>query len=271
MANLDERVAEHRVWFLDEIQDELECVVCLDIPSSDPVYQCDHGHILCNFCHETLTKCPVCDVKLGSTRCLVVEKVLAKCRRPCEFNNYGCDIQLANPSREAHLKLCIYKPLQCPSLNCTEFVPILQILEHMDKEHQNHRKVDTSTFIATFYGIREIIKNKRSLKFEPVRIKLENRYFFSECWRTCKGRWYIWLYMLGTPSESKSYIFTAKIIKTNHIEELSYTGQSVSLHVGPDEISTLGRCLTFNDEVAKHFYYDDSIVIHVDVRRNPTA
>ena len=60
MANLGP--AEQHILLLDEIQDELECVVCLDVPQDAPVYQCDHGHILCNSCHEKLTECPVCKV-----------------------------------------------------------------------------------------------------------------------------------------------------------------------------------------------------------------
>ena len=178
---------------------------------------------------------------------------------------------MAKASLEAHKEVCIYKPLQCPSLTCAELVPIIDMLKHMDAEHDNYCKVETSTFNATFPGIKEIIKNKRSFKFDPISIKLDGRYFFSECWRTCKGRWYVWLYMLGTPTESKSYIFTAKILNPDRIEELSYIGQSVSLHIGTEQISSVGRCLTFNDETAKHFCCNDEIAVHIDVRRNPTA
>ena len=269
MASLT--ITEKQLSLLDEIQEELECVVCLDIPSSAPVFQCDHGHILCNSCHVKLVECPICKIKLGNTRCLAVEKILAKYPKSCEFHNYGCNIKLQKSDLDAHTEVCIYKPLKCPSLNCEKLFPIIDLLNHMDQDHGNYTKLEKSSFTASFPGIKEIIKNKKSFKFEPVCIKLDNRFFFSECWRTCKGRWYVWLYMLGTPNESKCYVFTAKIMNPDHVEELSYTGECVSLHVGIEQVGSVGRCLTFNDDTAKHFCFDDAVPVHIEVRRNPTA
>ena len=47
---------------------ELECSVCLDTPKVDTkVFQCCHGHLLCEGCHLRLTSCPTCK------RCLYVD------------------------------------------------------------------------------------------------------------------------------------------------------------------------------------------------------
>ena len=262
---------EKHTVLLDDIQEEVECVVCLETPRSDPVFQCDHGHILCTSCHEKLSDCPVCKVKLGNTRCLSVEKILAKYPRPCRFDEYGCNVKKTASELDAHQEVCIYKPILCPSLNCEELFPIIETLDHMDRNHKTHRKLDQSAFYGTFPGITKIMTGNKSFKFEPVSIQLDGRVFFSECWRTCKGSWYVWLYILGTPTESKSYIFTAKIMSSDRVEELSYTGQCVSLHIGLDQIGRVGRCLSFNDDTANHFIYNDSIPVHISVTRNPTA
>ena len=107
---------EKHVLSLEDIQDAIECVICLDIPKNDPVYQCNHGHLLCNKCHARVTDCPVCKIKLGKTRSLVVEKVLAKYPRFCQFEEYGCNVKLPKEQLETHENVCIYKILKCPLL-----------------------------------------------------------------------------------------------------------------------------------------------------------
>ena len=269
MANLE--TTKEQIILLDEIQDELECVVCLDTPGLDPIYQCEQGHLLCKSCHGKLTDCPICKAKLGNTRCLAAEKILAKYPRRCEFQAHGCSIKLPKTAIEDHQMVCIYKPLRCPSLNCEERLPIIETLNHMDDKHGIRKEIENFPLSASFPNILEIIKNKKSFKFEPIRIRSEGRFFYSECWRSCKGRWYMWVYMLGTPTESKSYIFTVKLLNPNRVEQFSYTGQCVSLHIELDQIGTTGRCLTFHDDTAKHFCFDDNIPVQIDVQRNPTA
>ena len=55
----------------------LECPVCLDVPNTSPVFQCDNGHLICCKCHPMLTTCPVCRIRLGYSRNLTSEKLIA--------------------------------------------------------------------------------------------------------------------------------------------------------------------------------------------------
>ena len=94
MASLNDGVIDEHYLALHEIQDALECIVCLDVPKNDPIYQCDNGHILCNSCHANVTDCPMCRVKLGTSRNLAVERVLSKFPRACEYDTHGCKIKM---------------------------------------------------------------------------------------------------------------------------------------------------------------------------------
>ena len=94
MADSKDLVKDGHLLLLDDIQDALECVICLDLPKEDPIYQCNNGHIHCNTCHSKITECPVCRIKLGNTRNLTAERVLAKCPKACKFTKYGCDTVL---------------------------------------------------------------------------------------------------------------------------------------------------------------------------------
>ena len=59
--------------------------------------------------------------------------------------------------------------------------------------------------------------------------------------------------MVGNCNESRKYVYSIKIIHPDNIEELSYTGHCVSLHVEKEEISKLGSCLVFDDIIANRF------------------
>ncbi len=53
---------------------EMECPICLKIPRQGPIYQCEHGHIICEDCRENFENCPICRVKLGRQRNHLLEK-----------------------------------------------------------------------------------------------------------------------------------------------------------------------------------------------------
>ena len=56
---------------------EFECNVCLEVPKSSPIFQCQEGHIFCNVCHPKLhQQCPVCRRNLGNIKCLIAQKIL---------------------------------------------------------------------------------------------------------------------------------------------------------------------------------------------------
>ena len=59
----------------------LECTVCLEVPSSNPIYQCRNGHLYCKECHPKLQECSVCQEgkdQLGKIICLLAQKLLEK-------------------------------------------------------------------------------------------------------------------------------------------------------------------------------------------------
>ena len=62
----------------DELRDLLECNVCLEVPRTVPIYQCDRGHLFCSECNSQMTNCPVCQIPLRKTRCLFAEKALER-------------------------------------------------------------------------------------------------------------------------------------------------------------------------------------------------
>ena len=221
-----------------------------------------------------MDECSSCSGTTGSKVWLALQIVKEDFSKSCIFSEYGCSIKLPKEEQENHSHHCKYKPVHCPSLGCDELVPINAVMKHMDdnKPKHMHFKFEASMVDLVYLQINEIMKNQRSRMLSPARITLDDHYFYGIFWREPRplGRWHIWLYMVGTPEESRKYMFTARITNQDPFEELSYTGQTVSVEMGRQQIISEGRCLIFNDETFKRFCLYDSIVVHIDVRRNPT-
>ena len=78
-------------------KEELECPVCLEIPSSLPIYQCQEGHPICNACHPKVQICPICRASLDlKIRALGMEKIWHKIMQKCKHvgcNKFSVDIE----------------------------------------------------------------------------------------------------------------------------------------------------------------------------------
>ena len=62
---------------IEDLNANLECPVCLDLPQSGPIYQCRNGHLMCKDCHPKMKRCPICVVPLEKLRNLLSEKLLS--------------------------------------------------------------------------------------------------------------------------------------------------------------------------------------------------
>ena len=265
MDSIEDTDLEKHFLAFHEIKDALECIVCLDVPKDNPVYQCNNGHILCHYCHENVTDCPVCRVKLGRLRNLAVEKVLAKCPRPCEFSSAGCNIKLTKEALDAHKDVCEYKPIECIYPICKELIPMTRIPAHMNEEH-NVIKADN--YLIQYDNMNNYIKGRG--QFIPAHLIFEDVDFYSFVWRTFspQSRWHLWLYIVGTPDDSKNYVYTVKITSPEYNEELSYAGQPASLQIEKGKISKMNRCLTVDDECMERFCENNFLKIEYSIRKH---
>ena len=275
MANVEVPSHEDLLVSLAEVRDALECVICLEVPKNTRIFQCDNGHLLCNTCRWKVKECPICKVKLGKTRALAVEKVLSKCPKPCEFTDYGCNVKLHLPDLDEHEKVCSYKPLCCPVLHCAKMIAKMEVINHMNEKHpEGYVKRNAPSWKGFWTGVKSISTHKKVTTFRPSWLEFDDHNFFCEVMRTGNGRWCVWIYMVGTSNECNAYIYTVKLLHPDEIEELSYTGQCVSLQIEKEKISVMGTCLIFDDEVAKRFCTSDnkdSIQIGFDLKNSPKS
>ena len=263
--------SQESLFSISEIEDALECVICLEFPKNSPVYQCENGHVLCNACHGRVINCPSCRVRLGRIRCLAVEKVIAKFGGPCKFSKFGCNARLPHELLPSHETMCDWKPVPCPSPNCKEIVPVLKMSKHLERWANAHELVkgDVGKDTIMWGCIMDVIRSNGSKKLGIVRLMLDDRYFLCLCWRNSDpaGRWYVCIYALGSTNEARIFEYKATLKNSSTNEEYKYKGPCLHLGLSRQYVQSYEPCLTFSDEIAKRICENDTLTISFEVRR----
>jgi len=99
----------------DEVEADLECVVCLELPVQ--VYQCRNGHLMCPDCFEKVRgntgnkKCPSCRVNLAAQpiRNVTAEKQIARLPAQCRH----CGSETTRSLLADHEASCPHRPTDC--------------------------------------------------------------------------------------------------------------------------------------------------------------
>ncbi|XP_011311758.1 E3 ubiquitin-protein ligase SIAH1B-like isoform X2 [Fopius arisanus] len=70
-------MTELRAYWCHELEELMECPVCLDVPQGS-IYQCIEGHDICQYCKKIVDMCPICKKPFNEGRNYTVEKIIAK-------------------------------------------------------------------------------------------------------------------------------------------------------------------------------------------------
>ena len=67
-----------------DLEDTLECPICLEPAEKPPIYECPVGHLLCSDCFSRVSECPICGQALTdpgqarNTRAEILSNKLAR-------------------------------------------------------------------------------------------------------------------------------------------------------------------------------------------------
>jgi len=112
-----------------KLRDQIECPVCLEVPTSGPVFCCPNGHLVCSKCKDTY--CPTCRSKMFSGKSLLAVTVIENIDHKCK--NDECGKEFALPEYENHLNICPHRIISCPAPNqfCTKKIALSKVYEHI--------------------------------------------------------------------------------------------------------------------------------------------
>ncbi|CAH8330937.1 unnamed protein product [Eruca vesicaria subsp. sativa] len=128
--------------------DLLDCPVCCHA-LTNPIFQCDNGHIACSVCCINLrNKCPSCTLPTGIHRCRIMERIVEAIMVPCPNAKHGCTDKFSYGKELAHEKGCSFSLCHCPAQDCNYAGLCNDLYRHY---HANHRGY-CETFTCGFNG-----------------------------------------------------------------------------------------------------------------------
>ena len=73
-----------------KLEERLRCPVCLEVPTTGPVYNCLYGHSVCSSCYTGYNSdCPQCRVKMYKITSLLAATVIENIDHTCQHEGCG--------------------------------------------------------------------------------------------------------------------------------------------------------------------------------------
>ena len=117
-----------------ELQEKVECPVCLVVPREGPVPCCPSGHIICSPClgklrTEGRLECPTCRVPMGEGKSALARHIIENMEHQCRHQ--GCAEMVAFGD-QAHQASCEQRLVVCPgpTLSCGAMVAFCKVKDH---------------------------------------------------------------------------------------------------------------------------------------------
>jgi len=239
-----------------ELQEAVECRVCLVVPREGPVPCCPSGHITCSPCLGRLRAkgnmdCPNCRLPMGEGKSALAKIVIENMEHKCSFQ--GCDERVPFKAFEGHQVTCKYRKVICPGSNenCREIMPFCKVEEHADACQMI--SIDKQIEKGRPFNLPEsMVQSLDPMSCKSVMFKADaGAVFFLRTKRSNKV-FTLEVVMLGTQEECENYTVAVSIKKPD-------TKKTVfQAHFTPRSIIntnvTSNFCLTFDQESLSHVW-----------------
>ena len=117
----------------EQLEERIKCPVCLEVPTSGPVYSCPQGHLVCSACYQgPNSNCPICRTRMAKTISLLATTVIENIEHRCKFEEEGCKVKSIVGKVEEHRRQCPFRPVRCPETKrCNKEVPLAHLVDHV--------------------------------------------------------------------------------------------------------------------------------------------
>merc|ERR550539_1340654 len=248
----------------EDLKQNLECPVCARI-SLPPIMQCRNGHVTCNPCRLKVQSCPMCREIDIDIRNLFAEKAVTFMSIPCEFKTYGCSVEIQYKDKEAHERICKYRPYICPYIECDHKLAADAVVLHVSSAHREEcRRSDGPEITASMILIGQFFGGDGA--WSPRVITCFGRTFFDVA--LTRDRWlHHWVWLLGEEEEAAHFTYEITAFKGN--VKYVFGGEVSSLRTSDDEIVSEGKCLPIASLIERHWPSDT--ISSSDVLREATS
>eukprot|EP00092_Neocalanus_flemingeri_P024991 GFUD01027103.1.p1 GENE.GFUD01027103.1~~GFUD01027103.1.p1 ORF type:complete len:410 (+),score=109.76 GFUD01027103.1:145-1374(+) len=236
------------------LRDEIECPVCLEVPTSGPVPVCPNGHFVCSKCKDS--HCPTCRGKMFSGKSLLAVKVIENIEHACR--NEDCGKFFPLEEYKLHLTSCLHRTVNCPSPNefCSRKMSLSKVYDHILEDCQGSLNVLFTEYNFPEYNFPQYLGFTSILKHssEGLALKWNDQIFYLNLEKALECSVFS-LVLFGTALECKDYEVSITVHRTDDKDMKGnvqrFTGKPLpidieqekrkknGLLVGPDQMESL--------------------------------
>ena len=197
---------------VEQLEEHVKCPVCLEVPTSGPIWSCPRGHLVCGGCFKFMTSmCPLCRARMTNTVSLLANIVVKNIEHRCRFDIEGCQVMSEASKVEEHRRLCNFRPVNCPAYSYKSKVPLANVVNHILNKCDNSSAKEKGGIYHKIEG--PLISHGYSIGHEALDIGSEafpvtsmstfawsNKFFFLNQVPEAL-HWNFYVQMLGTEEE----------------------------------------------------------------------
>ncbi|KAJ8965966.1 hypothetical protein NQ314_003814 [Rhamnusium bicolor] len=237
-----------------------ECPVCKNF-MKPPIYQCESGHSICNFCRSRVEKCPTCRSMFGTTRNYSLEGLTSGIQYPCVYHDLGCTEAFLVNDISKHENECPFKQFNCPFHNCTSTGNQQAIVHHLKHFHpQGVISSGTCGYIESFHLDPNVYYNK---VFDRKCVIAYNHIFRLTCKRIPEHC--LWAAeIFGSYDRSKTFVYEVSIIDMQKPEKRLIRTDHCLEEMREDDL--FQRCIMFPNSILTAFSVNGMVTFHFTIK-----
>ena len=213
------------------LRSNVECPVCISVPTDGHMLSCPRGHLVCNTCRvkmraEGQENCPVCREPMGNNKSLLAMAVIENMEHEC--TNTGCKEMLAYEEVRKHKEeLCKYRLVLCPGEECDSTFPCSSFDDHTN----TCEDIDVATDTRNWFRVDD--DNDTNSQWN-TRIYHINNEIFGLRVGNCNGNFFFETLMLAEREKCNRFKTTISILDPN--DETSFVGQFNPTPIGATHV-----------------------------------
>ena len=228
--------------------------ICGGIPKGD-MYS-DGFSRTCNNLVKSEVNLTVYNSEIPVLQCLMAQLPVY-----CKYKSDGCQEILMKEDMANHEQGCVYRPIYCADLNCTQNSTYHGLMEHVTQVHKGLDVIEKKKFIISS----KIGVHLMPQKLATTRISAFGFTFF-EVGAITDQFMFKWIYILGDPDVAKNFCYQVKI-NNGGVLELAFSDQVRSLSEHYNDIIKSFKAFFLPIVRLKEFLDDDSqMVLEYQIR-----
>ena len=230
-------------FLTDQLEGRVKCPVCLEVPTSGPIYSCPQGHLVCSTCFQGPdSNCPLCRTRMSKTISLLATTVIENIEHSCKFEEEGCMVKSKVGEVEKHRQECPFRPVTCPANNiCKKLVPLAHLIDHI-----------LNTCEGSFAKFAGRCKNVEGSSYTASYLDLGSLYccmvdtfswadkFFFLCQRKGEQCRNMYVQMLGTEEECKLYTVSLNLVDKSGQVSLRFSDSPLPIEMTEEDRKVAG-------------------------------